>query len=369
MRCHEINELFSAYFDGLLDPSVQNTVSLHLEECAACRTEFEDLAMVVGLVRNLPMVEPPVQFGKGLRSQLESLKPSPGAVKRLFPGRWPAVLALAASFFVVFGIAGAWPDLAPRLGINKEAGMQSQVADRTSSGTVVMMDKSTPEARDSSENSEKTLSVNDEAAPAVKNKEVAQKNNNSAKQSLGAPLAPRQSQNTEIAAAPPRIVDSGGMGVTARGAVPGGHLLMAAPADPAERAFLNIKADDIGAAMRQISDVARINGGSVEVPRELGVSELTVTIPDSQFDNVMAEIAKVGKVTINNNTEPEIKMSAKAEPTVTGVYGKNDAETGITSLQAPEEDSDRQLEDKNVSKDTTAPTGEDGVSVIRVKFE
>lgn len=369
MRCHEINELLSAYFDGLLDPSVQNTVDLHLEECAACRTELEDLAMVAGLVRNLPLVEPPVEFGKELRSKLENLKSpgsSPGLLKKLVSGRWSTLVALAASFLLVFGIAGAWPALSPRLGASKqEAGVQSQVADSATYGY-----KNDPEARDESINREKTLSLNS-VAPEEKFTEVVQGDRMIAKLPDAVPSRPVQTQNLKTAADPSSTVDSGGGGVAARGALPGGHLLMAAPAGgPAERVFLGIKADDIGAAMRQISDVARIHGGSVEVSQEMDGKEMTVTIPDSQFDKVMAEIGKAGKVTINNSPAPEDnKMSAVAAPTVTGVYSKGDAEPGITSLQVPEADSGKQPVDKKVQEYSLAPAGEQGISSIRIRFE
>jgi len=372
MRCHEINELLSAYFDGLLDPSVQNTVDLHLEGCTACRTEFEDLAMVVGLVRNLAPLEPPVQFGKELRSKLENLKSpggSPGILKKLVSGRWSTVVALAASFLLVFGIAGAWPDLTPWLGVSKqEAGVQTQVAGRAPADAPAYLDKSIPEAQDESINREKTLSVNN-VVPAGKSKEAVQEDRIAAKLPAAVPSRLGQSQNPEITSAPPRTVDSGG-GVAARGVFPGGHLLMDAPAGPAVRASLDIKADDIGAAMRQISDVARIHGGLVELPQEMGVREMTVTIPDSQFDKVMAEIGKTGKVTINNSPAPEdADIGAAAAPTVTGVYFRDGAEPGMTSLQVPEADSGKQPVDKKVQEDSLTPAGEPGVSLIRIRFE
>lgn len=373
MRCHEINELLSAYYDGLLDPSVQNTVNLHLEGCTACRTEFEDLAMVVGLVRNLAPVEPPVQFRKELRSKLENLKSpgrSPGLLKKLVSGRLSTVVALAASFLLVFGIAGAWSDLAPRLGVSKqEAGVQTRVGDGAPTDATVYLDKSIPEAKDESTNREKTLSVNN-VDPAEKSKESVQEDRIAAKLPAAVPSMIGQSQNPEIASAPPRTVDSGGVGVAARGVLPGGHLLMDAPAGPAVRASLDIEADDIGAAMRQISDVARIYGGSVEVSSEMGAREMTVTIPDSQFDKVMAEIGKAGKVTINNSPVPEdAEMGAAAAPSVTGVYFKDGSEPGITSLQAPGADSGKQPVDKKVQEDSPTPAGERGVSSIRIRFE
>jgi anti-sigma factor RsiW len=52
-------ELLSAYLDGELDPAEHAMVATHLAACDSCRAEAAGLSLVRGLVRNLPMAEPP----------------------------------------------------------------------------------------------------------------------------------------------------------------------------------------------------------------------------------------------------------------------------------------------------------------------
>lgn len=347
MRCKEINELLSAYFDGMLEPSDRKEVDLHLDTCPDCRMELEELSMIAGLVGNLPLVEPPVKFGRDLRLKLESLGPpvsSPGFLKKLVTGRRSTLVALAASFLLVFGVAGAWPRLTTIFSPTVyEAGVQ--ISD---TGSAPASNDSNPSGQvagkigsDQAE-PEKTLSASNTVTEKPKDlkREV--------KLTAKATAPPKtdnskSAQGAEKVSAPPRSVEPGS-GDVARGAAPGGHLFMKAMAPaPAEKTFLTIKSDDVGAAMRRISDVARMIGGSVSVPEENVGREMTVSIPGSQYDMVMTEISKTGTVTrqdpspsgsgANGAAPGDQIVGIASTPTVTEVYGKNEADTGITTNQ------------------------------------
>jgi hypothetical protein len=377
MRCHEINELLSAYFDGMLDPPDRTKVDRHLNGCPACRAELEDLSLVVGLVSALPLVEPPVEFRPGLRLKLENLKPpgsAPGVIKKLVAGRWSTMVALAASFLLVFGIAGAWPQLASRFDTGKqETAMQSQLTGHApgDDGSVAF-DKSDGGGRTGTE---KTLSTTN-AAPE-KSTEPDQGVKMAAKLPAPDNSGARKAQNTETTIVPPRATELGAGDVTGRGAIPGGHLMMKASAEaPSQRTFVDVKSADIGAAMRHISEVARMHGGSVLVPQESGGREMTVTIPGSQFDKVMAEIGTTGTVTridpygadrVDGSTAArDQKMGITSAPTVNEVYGKGEGDLGATVFQTTGAGSGEQLMGKAVKDEKAAQTE---MSSIVIRFE
>jgi anti-sigma factor RsiW len=52
-------ELLSAFLDSELDPTGRASIEAHVSECDACAHELDDLAVVRGRVRSLPVQEPP----------------------------------------------------------------------------------------------------------------------------------------------------------------------------------------------------------------------------------------------------------------------------------------------------------------------
>lgn len=110
MHCHEVNDLLSAYIDGMLDPSEHALVAQHLEECSLCRQECRDIKDVVQILNDLPLVIPPAGFREELRGRLKGLgqKSKTGIITKLTRGKWSGVLAVAASLALTVGVAGAF---------------------------------------------------------------------------------------------------------------------------------------------------------------------------------------------------------------------------------------------------------------------
>ncbi|MCG8402172.1 MAG: zf-HC2 domain-containing protein [Firmicutes bacterium] len=110
MQCHDISETLSAYIDGMLDSSYASRVEEHMESCAQCRMEYDDLCAVVGLIRELPEVAPPPGFGESLRQRLRAAEPeSKTPTAGFFKGRWLGMLAAAVVFLTV-GVTALWND-------------------------------------------------------------------------------------------------------------------------------------------------------------------------------------------------------------------------------------------------------------------
>lgn len=69
-RCKTIQDNLRALVDEELEPAVGRKVRAHLQECAACKGEFERLQAVVGLMREQVLEEPPAHFSASLQVRL-----------------------------------------------------------------------------------------------------------------------------------------------------------------------------------------------------------------------------------------------------------------------------------------------------------
>ncbi len=67
MNHHRAGQLLSSYLDGELLPGEATAVQEHLLECAACREAFERLRATKGLLGELAVAEPPVEFWPAVR--------------------------------------------------------------------------------------------------------------------------------------------------------------------------------------------------------------------------------------------------------------------------------------------------------------
>lgn len=106
MRCQQIQELLSAYLDGEVEPSQQAQIKAHLEDCATCRCQWEDLVASVTLLRGLPEVSPPESFREQLLHKLEGQRLY--APRRRFRLGWPKFIAAATILVVVFSLTSVW---------------------------------------------------------------------------------------------------------------------------------------------------------------------------------------------------------------------------------------------------------------------
>lgn len=302
MQCHEIQESLSAYFDGMLDPSVMEAVDRHLMECSVCRSEAEDLKMIVQLVRELPEVDPPEGFRTDLRAKLERI-PAPagktGVIQKLSRGRWSAFVALAASFLLVVGTAASVWDGFPLKGGVKEISITKGEYDSVtappgvghgsrsdgggSARLPVVAGKST--AQDSS------------AGYLSEKMDLKTDTNNMTSQET----TKKQEDKTRLEAVREEAVTlqslnavPDGNGVTGRG-------VAAAPAPSQaqlhKNVVLGLKVDDKINATREVFSIARRYGGVAAVLPETGEKELLLRIPEENFEKVISDVSKTGKIT------------------------------------------------------------------------
>jgi hypothetical protein len=71
MNCKLCRERLQDYLDAMLEAAEQAQVSAHLDECAACRRELEELRKVVALVGSLEEVPEPMGFLQGVRERID----------------------------------------------------------------------------------------------------------------------------------------------------------------------------------------------------------------------------------------------------------------------------------------------------------
>ncbi|HEY3298289.1 MAG TPA: zf-HC2 domain-containing protein, partial [Armatimonadota bacterium] len=100
MICREVVMMLSEYVDGELSFSDTALVEEHLRECSACRTEFEQIRSLAGVLASTPEIEPPAF----LLAQIEAATINrPTTVTRLRQvleqfGRVPQTVRWAAAF-------------------------------------------------------------------------------------------------------------------------------------------------------------------------------------------------------------------------------------------------------------------------------
>jgi hypothetical protein len=72
MLCAEMQENLYDYFTGRVSPVLHETIRQHLRDCAACRKEFEDLKITLGL---LDQIKPPKVSDGFTERVMNSLEP------------------------------------------------------------------------------------------------------------------------------------------------------------------------------------------------------------------------------------------------------------------------------------------------------
>ena len=103
---HRAGQLLSSYLDGELLPGDATAVQEHLLECAACRADFERLRATKGLLGELPVAEPPVEFWSSVREPVSHGLPL--SARLPWPGPAPrrgVLWATAAAILVVLALA------------------------------------------------------------------------------------------------------------------------------------------------------------------------------------------------------------------------------------------------------------------------
>lgn len=105
MDCREIRKLLPAAVDRQLEADDQQRLDEHMQSCAACRVELEDLRRTVVHLQHVEEVDPPPWMTEKIMVQIraEAVQPSPSWRKRLF-GAWPANLPLGAVATVMLAV-------------------------------------------------------------------------------------------------------------------------------------------------------------------------------------------------------------------------------------------------------------------------
>ncbi len=357
MQCLEIQELLSAYFDGMLDPSVKERVDRHIEQCPVCRSEYDDLAMAVELVRRLPRVEPPEGFGRNLRIRLEqTVMPGAkkGALSRKAPGRRSVVTALAASFVLVFGMA-VWSGIPEKFSVAElSSGVEVNQASRPdsvfSSGTEGAKDRLTAIPGNGSDMAAMTIQIRES--------EVVQPEGGVAPASSGRPLsgggAADFTGSYSLMQERKFMADNGSPGLSARTTAP----LIQAPETGQPGLVMDAKVKDKNAAVRELLGIARKLGGTAAVVPDTGGGEVVLKVPGGQYDKAIEEIVK--SVTV---------VARRDYPEKEGVKSFSQTGDAVDTFAADMREASDKYENIPGVKKEEAQRSDDGVAwpVIRIR--
>ncbi|AQS59696.1 zf-HC2 domain-containing protein [Desulforamulus ferrireducens] len=117
MRCQDIMELLSPYLDGAVTAEELEAVRVHVACCPRCSAELEELRACIGMLKELPLVAPPVDFRAGLMEKLDQLSTPQGSTKKtnffdritgIAKSSWYRAAAVAAVMVMAIGITSLW---------------------------------------------------------------------------------------------------------------------------------------------------------------------------------------------------------------------------------------------------------------------
>ncbi|WP_104372111.1 DUF4349 domain-containing protein [Desulfocucumis palustris] len=331
MQCHEIRDLLSAHLDGALEPSEHALVASHLETCSDCSREFDDLRMVVGLLKTMPEISPPADFRVNLRKRLEaSAKQSKRKVIMgiLTGAGLSSRLAVAASLLVVIGSAAILYGHANQWGHkndfsinnslyggksiaflnsdktkepgNKDLEISPEVRARDSAAA----GETAPDLKAGGESGYKEDSVRIDAGnqPSDNNGSSGEENRlytMAAPEKTGEPQ-----QEKEVADTPDLLSSPKGKSSSAPAAF---RTMLAAQPKIVKEAEVSLAAADTEAAAGKVSGLALSLGGQVEASEDAGVKTLVLKVPVDSYDELMGQLGEMGvqtgKTSENDITE------------------------------------------------------------------
>ncbi len=104
LSCKEVKDLLSAYYDGELGVAASKQIEEHLDVCADCRRELEDIERLSGEIKSLEFPAGDEAFAASLSaalaSQVQKSKKNPGSIwYKMRP-----YAAVAACFVIAAGI-------------------------------------------------------------------------------------------------------------------------------------------------------------------------------------------------------------------------------------------------------------------------
>lgn len=77
MDCREVTEKISAFSDNELEPALSKAIAEHIESCAACRAELNNISEMDALIGGLPDFEVSASFTRDVVRKSDSLR-APG---------------------------------------------------------------------------------------------------------------------------------------------------------------------------------------------------------------------------------------------------------------------------------------------------
>jgi hypothetical protein len=102
MTCELVRDVICEYMDGELESGQVESFEMHLEQCAACRSEVGELRETLAWVKQAEHVTPPAGLRQAVLKRIEEEK-SIKRSRRFAPGFTQAVAAAAIFIFLVSG--------------------------------------------------------------------------------------------------------------------------------------------------------------------------------------------------------------------------------------------------------------------------
>jgi hypothetical protein len=103
MKCSELKELLSAYYDGEISVGLGAEATEHLASCAECSKELEAFGQLSSMAKDLETPSPPQELWSRLESQLNAGS-RPASYGRTWLGRPLQLAMVAASLVIISGL-------------------------------------------------------------------------------------------------------------------------------------------------------------------------------------------------------------------------------------------------------------------------
>ena len=97
MNCKEVKPELVAYLDGELQDSVRSQVEAHLENCAACQAERDQLASTLKSVEGLPATQPSANLAEQFWTRFQETKDQGLKAGLLSLFKWPRTVWVGAA--------------------------------------------------------------------------------------------------------------------------------------------------------------------------------------------------------------------------------------------------------------------------------
>ena len=320
-NCSEIRENISLYIDDELPADERGMFEEHVEACADCRREYNEIMRIVGFCRDMQEVELPENFRDELHRKLLDAAGENRAKSRIVQrSRYVKIFSsVAAGFILIFLVSGIY-----------RSGFFSHTNTGGGAGKVTM----TAEQARAEKPADKST-ANSEAAEGNSGVDLQF---GEAMDSAGAQLSGSALPEVDRSA-PPENRAAGEQKMSGAKAV---------ETASGRTATLTVLADDPAAQVEGIKAIAVQNGGEEQAEQSLAAKAtesftvmekavpenktvLTFSIPNEQYDSFAQSLnSSYGQA----NVEPGALVSEDLTATLNGLITKsNDLDTDIKKLE------------------------------------